>query len=217
MTGDGGVGNPLGVADPLLDSSNGPTTIGTKTLFVGSAPFADGQVFISGLMQIGNQNPDPLGGLTIYARTSIGTGLEVLAGNNNGGPYRLAVNAPMFYDGIGSVISPTALPAGNTNDYDVDGGGANANVVFSETDAAGSTITGLDAAAMTIEGFFIAGKVLRFCNIGPTGALTFAHQSASSLAANRLILPGGVSLVLPVGSSTSFIYDDNAQRWRYIQ
>lgn len=69
------------------------------------------------------------------------------------------------------------------------------------------------AAPRTITGFAggITMRQLRVFNLG-AAAITLAHQSASSLAANRFYIPGGSNLVMQpysgtgVGSAVELIY-----------
>lgn len=101
-------------------------------------------------------------------------------------------------------ITPPALGAGSTNNY-TPTGWLTTSRVRQATNVAGSTVTGLGAA--------VDGDVRLFENLGP-GLLTLANESGSSLAANRIIGPGGVDLVLAVGGAAFMIYDGTSARWR---
>lgn len=73
-------------------------------------------------------------------------------------------------------------------------------------------------AARTITGFANTtdGKRLVVCNVG-SFAITIAHQSAASLAQNRVITgSAGTNLVLGANDSTQMIYDGASSRWRVI-
>lgn len=101
-------------------------------------------------------------------------------------------------------ITPTALGAGTTNNYaPVDAisatSFADAQVVRQATNAAGSIVSGLDAANIP-DGYYVT-----FENLGP-GPLTFADNT-SSTSGNRFALPDNVSVTLRVDESIMFIYD----------
>ena len=99
--------------------------------------------------------------------------------------------------------TPAALPAGNTNDY----APANLEVIThlrQATNAAGSTLTGL-IAQTDLDLRVIA-------NLGP-GNLTLTNEDASSVAANRFTLPGGLPYVLAPGGSIMVAYDMPTSRW----
>jgi hypothetical protein len=51
-------------------------------------------------------------------------------------------------------------------------------------------------------------------NIDSADALTIAHESVSSTAANRVTCPGGASLTVPFGASVILDYDSTSSRWR---
>jgi hypothetical protein len=69
-------------------------------------------------------------------------------------------------------------------------------------------------AARTITGFVAnAGTSVTLHNVGSFG-LTISHESASSVAANRVISPTGSDFTIPVNSSATITYDATTARWR---
>ncbi len=104
--------------------------------------------------------------------------------------------------------SPSALAAGNTNNYSPVGLGQITSLRLLPDPTSGSTLTGLVALA--------AGAVITLFNIqtGATGNLTLAHQNAGSSDSNKFICPSEVDLVIPAGSSASIWYDSSSSRWR---
>jgi hypothetical protein len=69
-------------------------------------------------------------------------------------------------------------------------------------------------AARTITGFVAeAGSSATLHNVG-SFAITIAHESASSVAANRVISPTGADLTIPVNSGVTITYDATTARWR---
>lgn len=109
-------------------------------------------------------------------------------------------------DGLWSSITPPALPAGNTNNYNPTGL-ANANVIYQDINAAGSTITGL--AAQTV------GRVVTIVNIHATADLTLDHDNATlSIGTNRFSLPNSEDLVIPPNGSVRLLYGIGV--WRAV-
>lgn len=100
-----------------------------------------------------------------------------------------------------------ALPAGNTNNW-TPASFQTTTRIRAPTNAAGSTVTGLLALS--------DGTVRIIENIGPVGNLTLTNEDAGSLAANRITLPGGLPLILPVGGTLMLVYDLGTARWRAI-
>jgi hypothetical protein len=69
-------------------------------------------------------------------------------------------------------------------------------------------------AARTITGFVAnAGSSVTLHNTGSFG-LTIAHESASSVAANRVISPTAADFTIPANSSATLTYDATSARWR---
>jgi len=103
-------------------------------------------------------------------------------------------------------ITPAALAAGNTNDYNP-AGFATTTRVRQAVDPGGSTLTGLAAST--------DGHIRILENLGPS-TLTFSNEDAGSAAANRFTLPGAANFVLPTGGSLMVIYDGTTSRWLAI-
>ncbi len=70
------------------------------------------------------------------------------------------------------------------------------------------TITGLAGGA--------DGRVVVVMNVDTADALTIAHESASSTAANRFTLRGAANKILAAVSAAWFMYDATASRWRLL-
>lgn len=107
---------------------------------------------------------------------------------------------------LAAVVSPAALAAGSTDDYDPTGLAA-ANVLRLTPDSTDSTLTGLAAQV---------DRLMLACNIGTAGDLVLEHQDVGSVAANRFILPGAVALTLGPGSAVRLWYDAISERWRAL-
>ena len=95
--------------------------------------------------------------------------------------------------------SPTQITA-NQNNYALSVG---ANNVRLSTDAA-RTITGFVAES---------GSSVTLHNVG-SFPITIAHESTSSVAANRVISTTGADLTIPVNSGITITYDGTTARWR---
>jgi len=70
-------------------------------------------------------------------------------------------------------------------------------------------VTGISAA------MFATYKMKKFINFGAF-AITFSHESASSTAANRIIVPGAVDLVVQPNESVGLYYDSTTARVRVV-
>ena len=85
---------------------------------------------------------------------------------------------------------------------------ATGSVVVVTSDAvAGSGVTGFAGG--------VAGRSFCLIIIG-ANATTLSHQHAGSIAANRLVLPGAVDLVINSGGAVWFWYDGFSSRWRVM-
>lgn len=111
---------------------------------------------------------------------------------------------------LNATLSPTALAAaGTTNNY-APSGLVNTNVLrLTVTPVGGHTITGIVPPTDTN----IALLILNI-SAGTTETITLTHDDAGSTAANRFLLPGNVSLLLPSNSGIWIWYDSSTNRWR---
>lgn len=117
-------------------------------------------------------------------------------------------------DGLGGQPLRGTLST-NQDDFDPAGGdGRNRiNNFFSIYDVtADIDISGFyrDAAKVPPDPFVFA-----FVNRGPN-SVTLLHDSASSAAENRMLLPSGIDFVMPANTVQLFFYDNHAQRWMLI-
>lgn len=109
-------------------------------------------------------------------------------------------------DGNVYATAGTATPgSGSFNDYVLQPFVA---VVRIEADAAGTTITGFAADGND-------GRVVTIVNVG-TGPLTLPHGSTSSLAGNRLALPGSADMIIPPNDALSIWQDVVGGVWRKL-
>jgi hypothetical protein len=96
-------------------------------------------------------------------------------------------------DAVGEYIHANTFPTGNHN------------------------VTGADSTLWTPGGgdpfvfFSNGGYGNAMTNDALISTITFVHQSAASLAANRFNLPGGANIVLAYGEAIAFRYE--AARW----
>jgi hypothetical protein len=106
-------------------------------------------------------------------------------------------------------ITPPAIGAGNTNNY-APTGFFDCAWILQGVSAAGAVMTGLR--------FTDDGQMIYLQNISGTAGnvITLAHESASSDAENRFILPGNASLVIPNNGGALLRYDGAAARWRVL-
>ena len=97
------------------------------------------------------------------------------------------------------VVSPSQITS-NQNDYSPGTG----DIVRLSSDAA-RDITGITAGS--------AGQVRVLTNVG-SFAITLKHQSASSTAANRFLVPWAGDCIISADSSVMIVYDSTTARWR---
>ena len=159
-------------------------------------------------------------GLAITATahsTGTSTGLNVTAGGGstnyaalfNGGRVGIGNVAPSTGLDLSSDLATrelnyaAAIPA-SSNDMNFDAAGNLISLVRLASAAAPFTITGFAGGQN--------GKLLTIYNA--TGqTLSVAHQSASSVAANRIITGTGATVLIPSGGSVDFKYSPTDARW----
>ncbi len=100
-----------------------------------------------------------------------------------------------------TVASPSQITS-NQNDY----GGATASINRLDADAA-RDITGLSGGS--------SGLTRVLINVG-SNAITLKHQSTSSTAANRIIVPWASDYILDPSYAAVLVYDATTSRWRII-
>ena len=100
-----------------------------------------------------------------------------------------------------AISSPSQITA-NQNDYSLPA----ADIVRISANAA-RDITGFAAG--------ISGQAVLLQNVG-SFPITLKHQSASSTAANRIIVPWAGDYVVTADSSAIVVYDSTTSRWRVI-
>jgi hypothetical protein len=99
--------------------------------------------------------------------------------------------------------TPTTL-SGDVNDWDV----GNKTFVRASGGAGDRIVTGIVARA--------DGHVMYICNVGTTNKITFANESASSTAANRILTYTAGSIEIGPNCTAEFIYDATSARWREV-
>lgn len=102
-----------------------------------------------------------------------------------------------------STSTPANLTA-SQNNWTPTGGSAVRTIRL--TANSGLSITGLSISQT-------AGRKVRLLNIG-SNAITLAHESGSSSAANRFVCPGLTNLSLLAGAGVELWYDGTSSRWR---
>lgn len=105
-------------------------------------------------------------------------------------------------DAVTNVVNSPSQISSNQNDYTL----PSADVVRLTSDAA-RTITGFVAGT--------AGRVVVLVNVG-SFAITLSHQSTSSTAANRVIVPWSADYILDPAYAAVLVYDGTTSRWRIV-
>lgn len=103
---------------------------------------------------------------------------------------------------VSSIITPAQLTA-DTNDWYTNGHDT-AFLWRLSADSTIRTITGFTAPA--VDGAVHVVEVT-------TGTILLAHDSASSVAANRIYCPGSINRTIPAGTSVVIVYDGTSNRW----
>jgi hypothetical protein len=99
--------------------------------------------------------------------------------------------------------TPTTL-AGDVNDWDV----GNKSFIRAAGGAADRIVTGILSSGVA------DGHIMFIANIGTTNKISFANESASSTAANRILTSVGGTIEMPPYHTVQFIYDATTARWR---
>lgn len=121
-----------------------------------------------------------------------------------------AQNYPCVFAGaLIQTGSITVTPGTSQNDYTPAGLYTTKVSRVLVAPSANISITGLTAPDATQ-----VGIVFNLINTDTTHTLTLTNQDAASSAANRFILPSGLSLVINPGDAVSVFYDSAASRWR---
>ena len=107
---------------------------------------------------------------------------------------------------LNSLLVPATITA-NQHDY-TPSGISNANVVKLTTDGTVRTITGLYPGA--------DGDVVVLTNVNSATAITFAHDSASSTAGYKFLLPNNSNYTLNPRASLVLWYDTVSNYWRVL-
>lgn len=108
---------------------------------------------------------------------------------------------------LAGVITPPTITGANNNYAPT--GFATATVLRITSNAGTDTITGIAGGA--------AGRVITLINVGVAADFILVHESASSTAANRILLPNGSNVTLRIQSGSATLwYDGSSSRWRMI-
>lgn len=109
-------------------------------------------------------------------------------------------------DPVPLVIPNTVTLSGTVNDWLPNSG--DGDILKVTMSASGVSITGISAS--------MKADAILLSNTGDTHPVTLSHQSVNSLAANRVVCPGGTGYVISAGNSVALYYDSQATRWRVI-
>lgn len=196
--GGGGSGDVVGPASSTNNAIARFDGVTGKLLKGGVSP----QIDDSGNMNMGGQQITNVGTLAIANLTvTTGGSFNIQAGATADlGDVSVANVGPLRYK------TTNSAPATDQNNFD-------------PTSFAGTNILRLaPTAAITISGMLggvgSGGSERELVVNISSFSVTLLHESASSSAANRFILPGGRSLILGPGRAVEFYYDTTSSRWR---
>lgn len=156
---------------------------------------------------------DPTGG-TVFTDAPVGT---ILLYSVSGSTKVYQRNTTSVTDwvqlGGGSsdvTISPTALAFGSSTDNYSPTGASTANIWRISSGVGGTcTVTGISKGQ-------VDGTTITLININSAvgRGIIFTDEDASSTAANRIITPGNIGLILGPGCNAVLRYDGTTARWR---
>jgi hypothetical protein len=137
----------------------------------------------------------------ITASSAPGAKVSILETNATGG---ITLAGSVTSQAVDFTSSTPAALAGDVNNWDL----GNNTFIRAAGGAADRIVTGIVARA--------DGHLLIFQNIGTTNKISFANQSGSSTAANRIInANAGTTEIMP-NHAIMYIYDATTARWREI-
>ena len=105
-------------------------------------------------------------------------------------------------DALSNVVNSPSQITANQNDYSL----PSADVVRLDSNAA-RDITGFSGG--------MGGRVVVLINVG-SFAITLKHQSTSSTASNRVIVPWSADYILDPSYAAVLLYDATASQWRVV-
>ena len=108
-------------------------------------------------------------------------------------------------------LTPGVLAAGTTQNYAPVGAPPGPTIIRQAVDALGSALGGL----VPVGG---DGRIICLENISVNVAqtLTLVHVDAGSAAANQIICPTGLDVIIPDRGVAILIYDGTATSWRVV-
>ena len=207
---------PVQSGDPRLTDSRTPTGAAGGALngtfpnpgiangSITTATLANGAVTAEKLSATGISNTAFLRGDMTWASAGSTSASDLTSGTLAAA--RIGAHASSHQTGGSDAIAPTvASPSqitSNQNDY----AGATADINRLSSDAA-RDITGFSGGA--------DGKTILLVNVG-SNTITLKHQSTSSTAANRIIVPWAADYILAADGAAVLVYDNTTSRWRVI-
>ncbi len=207
------LGNTTGATTLNLSSGSGGLNFGGNSTITGSNTFTTG----SGLTTINSTAVTLAGNSSVIDMSGTGAlGLNTVTNRDiNTGSGLLTTGGALTASGniignanlsvIGNFITPKGadyLTTGSQNDVDL---GAGSYFLYAGSGIA--TFTGIAGG--------VDGRQIRITNTSSSN-LTFAHQDAGSLAANRIITPSASSVVISQNVTIGLEYDAGASRWRVV-
>jgi hypothetical protein len=166
----------------------------------------------------------PLATTTTAGAVIVGTGLGVSSGTVS---VTYGMSSGQSCQGNDARLSDSRSPTSHASSHQIGGADAIASVVNSPSQIASSqndyTLPSSDIVRLTsdaardITGFVAgtSGQIVLLVNVG-SSTITLRHQSASSTAANRMIVPWASDYLLDAGYAALLVYDGTTSRWRIV-
>jgi hypothetical protein len=108
---------------------------------------------------------------------------------------------------LGKQLAPIQLLTGSNNDINIAPNGNTSTYLRFLVNSAGSTLSGMSATTVGDGDQFVVR------NDSTTGNLTLTNEDTASLAGNRFLTPGAVTVQIPPRSGALVEYDATAVRW----
>lgn len=207
-----------GTFDPARLPIATANAIGAVQIGSGISIDGNGVISASSGYTLPNATTSTLGGVIV------GTGLGVSSGTVS---VTYGTSSGTACQGNDARLSDSRTPTSHASSHQIGGSDAIANVVNSPSQISSTqndySLPSADVvrltsdAARTITGFVAGttGRVVVLVNVG-SFAITLSHQSTSSTAANRVIVPWSADYILDPAYAAVLVYDGTTSRWRIV-
>lgn len=207
------IGNTTGATTLNINSGSGGINFGGNVVVSGSNTFSTGTgvttinstlVTLAGNSSVVDMTGTGTLGLNTTTNRAITTGSGLFTAGGD-----MTVTGTATMSSLLSVAGNYATPKGT--DHSTTGSQNDVNLgtgtLFRYTGASSATFTGITGGS--------DGRFIRIMNAS-SSTLTFANESASSTASNRIVTATGADISLAANVTVGLQYDSGASRWRVV-